>query len=257
MKSPLPTLLPALLSALAILLSNPLAADEAAVKRRLEQQLPNFQIDKVTPTPYPGLYEVFAGGALLYTDEQASYLIQGSLIDPKTRQNLSTERLRQLTTISFEQLPLELAIKIVKGDGRRRLAVFEDPDCPFCRQLEQELTKVDNVTLYIFLYPIESLHRGATAKSRKIWCAEDRTKAWQEAAQKGIVAENPGSCETPLEKIAAFGRRMRITGTPTLFFGDGNRVAGAMPAARVEQLLGGQDSAAPSAAPSAPEKPEK
>lgn len=250
MKQLWPTLMLATLAAPAFFASAPLLADEAAIKERIEQRLPTLKVDKVTKTAYPGLYEVFSGGTLLYADEQANYLIQGALIDTKTRQNVTNERLRQLTAIAFDQLPLDLAIKIVKGNGKRRLAVFEDPDCPYCRQLEQELSKVDNVTLYIFLYPIEQLHRGATEKSRKIWCAEDRAQAWLDATLKGLVANNPGSCDTPLEKLADLGRRLRVSGTPTLIFGDGNRVSGTMPAARLEQLLD------KSAAPSATESPK-
>lgn len=238
MKSYLPSLIAITIFELAVPGISIALADEAAVKAKVEQKLPQLTVDKVTPTPFPGLYEIFASGTLFYADEQVNYLIQGVLIDTKTRQNLSKERLSQLTTISFEQLPLDSAIKIVKGDGKRRMAVFEDPDCPYCRQLELDLAKVDNVTIYVFLYPIEQLHRGATEKSSKIWCAEDRNKAWQEAVLKGLVPDNPGKCETPLQKLANFGRRMRITGTPTLFFGNGERVSGAIPVARIEQLLG-------------------
>lgn len=236
MKSFLPSLIATTLFAMTE--TSIVLADETAVKEKIAQKLPNLTVDQVTPTPFPGLYEIFSGGSLFYADEQLNYLIQGTLFDTKTRQNLSKERLRQLTTITFEQLPLDLAIKIVKGDGKRRMAVFEDPDCPYCRQLEQNLAKVDNVTIYVFLYPIEQLHRGATEKSSKIWCAEDRGKAWQEAALKGQIPDNPGKCETPLQKLANFGRRLGITGTPTLFFGNGERVSGAIPAARIEQLLG-------------------
>lgn len=238
------------LVALAVIL--PARGDETAVRQRVEQRVPGLKIEHVTKTAYPGLYEVYAGGALIYVDEQVTYLIQGALIDGKTRQNVSNERMRQLTAITFDQLPHEQAIKIVKGDGQRRLAVFEDPDCPYCRLLERELEKLDNVTIYIFLYPIEQLHPGATEKSRKIWCAEDRAKAWQAAVQKGVVADNPGKCETPLDKLAELGRRLRISGTPTLIFSDGNRIAGTIPAANIDQLLGPSGKAA---APVAPEKP--
>jgi len=211
--------------------------DEAAVRALLARQLPNLQIDQVSATPYPDLYEVFAGGHLMYTDAQARYLIQGALIDLATRTNLSNDRLRQLTAVTFAELPLGNAIRIVKGDGSRRLAVFEDPDCPYCRLLEKELTKIDNLTLFVFLYPIEKLHRGATDKSRRIWCADDRAAAWQAAVLKGAVDDNPGTCETPLDEIAHFGRRVRINGTPTMFFADGNRVDGMIPAAQIERLL--------------------
>lgn len=253
MKLLIPPLAAAALLLMPLALPNPAQADEAAVRQRLGERLPNVKIDRLTPTPYPGLYEIYSSGVLLYTDEEVRYLLQGALIDAQTRQNLSNERLRELTAIDFDQLPLEHAIKIVKGDGTRRLAIFEDPDCPYCRQLENELDKVDNVTIHIFLYPIEQLHRGATEKSRKIWCAQDRAKAWLDAVRRGVVADNPGDCATPIEQLAEFGRRLRITGTPTLFFGDNNRVAGALPAPQIERLLGNPGAAA--AAPAPPPRP--
>ncbi|MCK2094404.1 DsbC family protein [Thauera aromatica] len=254
MKLPIPSLAAAAILLMPLALPAPAHADEAAVRQRLGERLPNVKIDQLSPTPYPGLYEIYSSGVLLYTDEEVRYLIQGALIDAKTRQNLSNERLRELTAIDFDQLPLEHSIKIVKGDGKRRLAIFEDPDCPYCRQLENELDKVDNVTLHIFLYPIEPLHRGATEKSRKIWCADDPAKAWEDAVRRGVIADNPGDCATPIEQLAELGRRLRIAGTPTLFFGDSKRVAGAIPAAQIEKLL---DNPAPAPSPSAEKPAEK
>lgn len=253
MKSPLHSLIPMFLLAAAGAAPLAFAADEGGnIKARVEQLFPEIKVEQVTPTPYPGLYEIFASGLLLYSDEKVSYLLQGTLIDGKNRQNVSAERLRQLTAITFDQLPLDLSIKVVKGSGKRRMAVFEDPDCPFCRQLEQELSKVDDVTIHVFLYPIEKLHRGATEKSRRIWCAKDQAKAWQEAVLSEAPVADPGDCETPLKKIADFSRRLRIEGTPTVFFADGKRIAGAMSAARVEQLLG---EATPEAPPEVSTRP--
>lgn len=250
MKPLIPPLAAAAILLMPLALPAPAQADEAAVRQRLGERLPNVKIDRLSPTPYPGLYEIYSSGVLLYTDEEVRYLLQGALIDAKTRQNLSNERLRELTAIDFDQLPFEHSIKIVKGDGKRRLAIFEDPDCPYCRQLENELDKVDNVTLHIFLYPIEQLHRGATEKSRKIWCADDPAKAWADAVRRGVIADNPGTCPTPIEQLAELGRRLRVTGTPTLFFGDSKRVAGAIPASQIERLLGN-----PEAATAPPQQP--
>lgn len=250
MKRPLSPLLPAGLLAASLLstLALPALADEAAVRARLTKQLAGLKVDKLTPTPYSGLYEVYSGGSLYYTDEQVSYLVKGALFDTKSGQNLSNERLRQLSAVKFDELPLDQSIAFVKGNGRRQLAVFEDPDCPFCRQLEHELDKLDDVTIHIFLYPLEQLHRGASEKARKIWCAEDRSRAWQDAVLRGVVAANPGTCDTPIDKLADLGRRLRISGTPTMIFADGSRSSGAMPAAQLEQLLA---KASPPAAPSA------
>ncbi|SMF30739.1 DsbC family protein [Pseudogulbenkiania subflava] len=219
-------------------LANGAWADEKSVKSLFEQRFPGAKAESVTKESLSGLYEIFVGGQVLYADEGVNYVIQGSLVNAKTRQNLTAERLKKLTEMPFDKLPFDQAIKIVKGNGTRKLAIFEDPDCPFCKQLETELRKVDDVTLYVFLYPLEQLHPGSTAKSMKIWCAPDRAKAWQGAMQGGIVPEGKGECDNPVEKLAEFGRSRRINGTPTLIFENGTRIAGAVPAERIEQLLG-------------------
>ncbi|EEG07755.1 DsbC family protein [Pseudogulbenkiania ferrooxidans] len=219
-------------------LANGAWADEKSVRSLFEQRFPGAKAESVTKEPLSGLYEIFMGGQVLYADEGVNYVIQGSLVNAKTRQNLTAERLKKLTEMPFDKLPFDQAIKIVKGNGSRKLAVFEDPDCPFCKQLETELRKVDDVTLYVFLYPLEQLHPGSTTKSMKIWCAPDRAKAWLGAMQDGTIPEGKGECDNPVAKLAEFGRSRRITGTPTMIFENGTRVAGAVPAGRIEQLLG-------------------
>ena len=212
-------------------------ADEASVKQTFLQRFPNSNIDSVAKTPIAGLYEVLSDGRIWYADEEVNYVIQGTLVEAKTRRNITSERLGKLTAVPFDTLPLDLAVKMVKGNGKRKLAIFEDPDCPFCKQVERELSKVSDVTVYVFLLPIEQLHPGATEKSKKIWCAPDRAKAWLDAVLNNVVPDAPATCETPLEKVAQLGKTLRISGTPTLFFADGNRVAGAMPAAQLESRL--------------------
>ncbi|MDC7705461.1 DsbC family protein [Vogesella indigofera] len=224
-------LITALLSALAV-------ADEQSVKRSFEERFPGAEVASVKKEALTGLYEVYAVGQLFYVDEKVSYAIQGNLINTQTRQSLSAERMKVLSEISFNKLPFEQAIKIVRGNGKRQLAVFEDPDCPFCKQLERELQKVNDVTIHVFLYPIEQLHPGATLKSRKIWCAPDRAKAWLASVHDNTVPEGSGECDTPITNLAKLARTHRITGTPTLIFANNERVAGAIPAARIEQLLG-------------------
>lgn len=224
-------LLTAMLSALAM-------ADEQSVKRSFEERFPGAEVASVKKEALTGLYEVYAVGQLFYVDEKVSYAIQGNLINAQTRQSLSAERMKVLSEISFNKLPFEQAIKIVKGNGKRQVAVFEDPDCPFCKQLERELQKVNDVTIHVFLYPLEQLHPGATLKSRKIWCAPDRAKAWLAAVNDNTLPEGNGECDTPIANLAKLARAHRITGTPTLIFANNERVAGAIPAARIEQLLG-------------------
>ena len=168
-------------------------ADEAGVKKAVEAAYPKFKVEKVTKTPYAGLYEVFMGGQIIYTDEKMSFLIaEGHLVDPKTKKDLTSERLDELTKVDFSTLPLNQAIKVVKGNGSRKLVVFSDVDCPFCKRLERnELTNITDVTIYTFLYPIEQLHPDAASKSKLIWCAKDRVKAWEDWILRDQLPTSP------------------------------------------------------------------
>src|SRR5574343_270426 len=155
-------------------------ADEASLKKAIEATYPNLKVQKITKTTYAGLYEVLLGEALIYTDDKFSFLIaEGRLIDPKTRKNVTGERMEELTKVDFGSLPLNQSIKVVKGNGSRKLVVFSDPDCPYCKQLEQQgLIGLNDVTIYTFLYPLQDLHPDAANQAKAIWCAPDRTRAW-------------------------------------------------------------------------------
>ena len=211
---------------------------EATVKKNLLQRLPNLgQIDEVTRTPMPGLYEVRVGTDLFYADAEGNYLIQGQMLDTRSKRNLTEERIDKLTAIDFADLPLKDAITIVHGNGKRKLAVFEDPNCGYCKRFERDMQKVDNVTVYLFLYPI--LGPDSAEKSRNIWCAKDKGKAWTEWMLREQVPAR-AECDTgALARNVEFGRKYKITGTPTLVFADGSRVPGAIPAAQIEKLLAG------------------
>ena len=214
-------------------------ADEASLKKAIEVAYPKFKVESVVKTPYAGLYEVFMGGQIVYTDEKLTFLIaEGRLVDPKTKKDVTGERLDELTKVDFSSLPLDQAIKTVKGNGSRKLVVFSDVDCPFCKRLEQnELTNIDNVTIYTFLYPIESLHPDAAAKSKLIWCANNRAKAWQDWNFNNKLPANTGNCEVPLERIGELARKVGVTSTPTLIFSDGKRMLGAQPYKEIEKGL--------------------
>ncbi|MCC6534953.1 MAG: DsbC family protein [Burkholderiales bacterium] len=218
------------------LAGGPALADEKEVIKRVRERFPQSLVENVFATPYPGLYEVLMDNKLFYTDEQVSYILVGNLIDVKTSLNLTQQRLRKLTAIDWKALPLELAIKKVKGDGSRRLAVFSDPMCPHCITQEKELAKVTNVTIYTFMYPIERLHKGATERSRGVWCSPDRAKAWDALL---LDRSDPKSkpCADPLKKIEALGAQLKIDVTPTLIFGDGTVVSGGLLAQQVEKHL--------------------
>jgi thiol:disulfide interchange protein DsbC len=214
-------------------------ADEASVKKAVEAAYPKFKVDSVVKTPYAGLYEVFLGGQIVYTDEKLTFLIaEGRIVDPKTKKDVTGERLEELTKIDFNSLPLDQAIKVVKGNGSRKLVVFSDVDCPFCKRLEQnELTNIDNVTIYTFLYPLQQLHPDAAAKSKSIWCAPNRVKAWNDWIFNNQLPKVSANCDVPLEKVGELARKAGVVSTPTLIFSDGRKMMGAQPYKEIEKYL--------------------
>jgi thiol:disulfide interchange protein DsbC len=212
-------------------------SQEAVIRKNLAERLPQLpEIDEVTKSPIAGLYEVRVNGTeIYYTDEQANYLVQGNLIDTKQKRNLTEERIEKLTAINFDTLPIKDAFTIVRGTGKRKLAVFEDPNCGYCKRFEKDLQKVSNVTIYMFLYPI--LSPDSTEKSKAIWCAKDKGKAWQDWMLLD-VAPTVAICDTSaITRNVELGRKFKIQGTPTLVFADGSRVPGAIDAKQVEKRL--------------------
>lgn len=211
-------------------------ADEAEIRKTMEAKL-GTKVDSVAKSGYLGLYEVYADGTIFYTDEKVSAIVVGGqLVDAKSMKNVTDERMRKLTAIRFGDLPLDRAIKQVRGDGKRVLASFEDPNCGYCKRLAKEMLKLDNVTVYTFLLPI--LSEDSVRKSRQIWCSSDRAKAWNDWMIDGKAPAGREDCDTSaITKNQDFGRKLNISGTPTLFFGDGERIPGAVPLARIEQKL--------------------
>jgi thiol:disulfide interchange protein DsbC len=211
-------------------------AQEAAIRKNLAERLPMLQkIDEISKTPMTGLFEIRVGSDLFYTDAEGNFLIQGHLIDTKLQRNLTEERLEKLNAIEFAALPVKDAFTIIRGNGKRKMAVFEDPNCGYCKRFERDLQKVDNVTIHMFLYPI--LGPDSTDKSRNIWCAKDKAKAWQDFMVRDLPTPT-ASCDTAaLARNLEFGKKHKITGTPTLVFTDGTRVPGAIGAPQVEKLL--------------------
>ena len=216
-------------------------AQEAAIRKNLAERVPQLQnIDEVTKSPFPGLYEIRINGTeILYTDAEGNYLLQGALIDTKSRRNLTEERVEKLTAVAFDSLPLKDAFTLVRGNGKRKLAVFEDPNCGYCKRFERDLQNVDNVTVYMFLYPI--LSQDSADKSRNIWCSKDKAKAWTDWMVRDQTPANANAnCDaTVLARNVEFGKKHKITGTPTLIFADGSRVPGAINAQQVEKFLTG------------------
>ena len=212
-------------------------AQEAVIRKNLTERLPNLpKIDEVSKAPMAGLYELRVNETeIFYTDAEGNFLIQGSLIDTKAKRNLTEERVEKLSAIEFDALPLKDAFTVVRGNGKRRMAVFEDPNCGYCKRFERDMQKVSDVTVYMFLYPI--LSPDSTDKSKNIWCTKDRAKAWQDMMVRDQSIPK-GSCDTSaIDRNLAFGKKHKITGTPTIFFADGARVPGAIGAPQVEKQL--------------------
>ena len=215
------------------------SAQEAAIRKALAERIPNLpKIDEISKSPIPGLYEVrFGGTEIIYADAEGKYILQGSLVELKTMSNLTEARIDKLTAVDFASLPLKDALVVKQGSGARRMAVFVDPNCGYCKRFERDLATVKDVTVYTFLMPI--LGPDSTVKSRDIWCSKDAAKTWRSWMIDGVVpSKGLEKCDSAaVERNVEFGRKFRINGTPALVFEDGTRKPGALPAAEVEKLL--------------------
>jgi len=228
------------IAALALLAASAAIAQEAAIRKALAERIPKMPvIDEVTRTPIPGLWEVRYGGTeILYSDDKGDFImVGGALVDTKTRVDLTEQRIEKLTAIDFAKLPLKDALTIRQGSGARRIAVFVDPNCGYCRRFERDLTTIKDVTIHTFLLPI--LGADSAAKSRDIWCAKDGAQAWRKWMLDGVPAAAAGAkCDTAaIDRNLELGRRHRITGTPAIVFEDGSRKPGALPPDMLEKLI--------------------
>ncbi|MEI6547254.1 MAG: DsbC family protein [Burkholderiales bacterium] len=213
--------------------TDPAPQIKAAVETWLQGR---YKVENMRRSPVAGIWEVQVNTDLIYVDEKAMHaFVEGQLIDLKTSRNLTQERVDELTAIQFKDLPLAIAIKQVNGKGTRRIAVFEDPNCGYCRSLRKDLVNVPDVTIYTFTLPI--LSADSELKVRQAWCAPDKSKAWNDLMISGKVPDNKGACTTPVDKLTELGRKLKITGTPTIFFNNGKRVPGGIPADRLAKLL--------------------
>ena len=223
-------------------------ADDAAIRRALEAKLNGVKVEGIQPAPVAGLFEVrfksADGVRVVYTDANGNYVIQGNIFDLSSGRDLTEERLRKLSAIKFETLPLEQAVKIQRGNGKRVFAMFSDPYCPACKQFEQALQQVDDVTIYVFMYPV--IRPELAAQSKAVWCAPDRSAAWLDLALRGKRNAGVASCEGPVDKNLELGRGLGVNSTPTLYLANGERISGGLPAADLKDLLDQVAGAAPS-----------
>ena len=198
-------------------------SDEKELQEKINQSYPDLVIKSIQKTDFNNLYEVLISGPIIYTNE--------------TKIDLTSDRLDELTRVNFLRLPFDKAIKVVRGNGERKVAVFSDVDCPFCKKLEKEgLSELDNITIYTFLFPL-AIHPKAEIRSKKIWCAEDKEKAWNDYMLRNIMANNKGNCKTPIEDILVLGRELGISSTPTIIFSSGKKIPGAIPLKEIEKHI--------------------
>jgi thiol:disulfide interchange protein DsbC len=236
----MPRLLHQLALAAALLFAGTAAANETAIRKALEPKLGSARIEGVQPAPMPGLWEVRVrtaadGVQLVYTDANGGYLIQGNLHDLRANRNLTEDRMRRLNAIKVESLPLDQAVKIQRGDGRRMLVMFSDPYCPYCQKFEETLLKVDDITVYVFMYPV--IRPQNADHSKAVWCSPDRAKAWLDLALQHKRPAAAATCDNPVEKNLDLGRSLRVNSTPTLIFANGEKVSGGMSGPDLVKLL--------------------
>jgi thiol:disulfide interchange protein DsbC len=225
-----------------LLAATSVCANEAKIRKAVEAKLSSgAKIEGIQPAPVAGLFEVRIrdeeGVQVIYTDATGTHIIVGRIIEARTDRNLTAERMRKLNAVKFESLPLDQAVKIQRGNGKRVLAMFSDPYCPACRQFERALAQVDDITIYVFMYPV--IRPENADHSRAVWCSPDRAKAWLElaAAPRPKVPEANASCPNPVDKLLETGRKLGVNSTPTLFLANGERLTGGLAAADLKALL--------------------
>ena len=214
-------------------------AGEQAIRQVIAAKLPDARIVDVKKLDYAGLYEVTVqrpeGFAVLYTDESASVILSGSLIDTRTDRNLTEERIRKLSAIDWNTLPFKWAVTTKRGSGRREIAVFADPNCSYCRRFEANLAKLDDVTVHIFLYPV--ITPESVAQTKAVWCSRDRARAWNDLMLRNVQPTAKPDCENPIDELVTLGRRLGANATPTWFLRTGERYSGAMTLTDLVPLL--------------------
>ncbi len=215
-------------------------ADEAAVRRMVQDKLrASGSIESIQRAPWGALYEVVVRGPeglqIFYADEEARVILTGQAIEARTGRNLSEERLQKLSAIKWESLPFDSAVTTIRGSGRRKIAVFSDPNCPYCKRFEKDLAGLDDITVHIFLYPV--IKPESVVLTKSVWCSKDRAKAWSDLMLRDVAPAAKPDCDTPVEKLVALGRKLGANSTPTWFIETGERYSGAMPLDDVRRLL--------------------
>jgi thiol:disulfide interchange protein DsbC len=228
-------LLAAIISA-ATFAQAPVDPNVAAIAAKLKQLYPKTTFNSISQTPVPGVYEVVMGRNVAYVDEGGRYFLFGHLYDMQLQQDLTEGKAAAASSIDFGALPKQDAIVTVKGNGSRKIAVFSDPDCPYCKKFEETLAKMNDVTIYTFLFPIDSLHPQARLKSVGVWCAPDRSRAWEDLMLRGKVPN--GECENPVQRNIELAAKLGINGTPTIVLASGRLIPGAVSYEQLNSMIG-------------------
>jgi thiol:disulfide interchange protein DsbC len=203
------------------------------IKADLQKKIPEAPVDSLRKIPYGGLYEAIIGGEIFYTNDKTEFVVLGSIVDLKTNENITEARTRQLSVVKWDTLPLDQAIKITRGNGSRKIAIFEDPNCGYCKRFERDLQGLTDITIYVMLYPI--LSPDSMEKSKAIWCSANPGKVWLDHMVRDAAITGDTKCTTPIDKNLALGQAKRVRGTPTIIFENGDRIPGAIPVADVEK----------------------
>ena len=227
--------IPATIAVAAGLFMSSVSANPDVIRKEIQKKYPNVTVQSVLPTAFPGVWEIFTGTELFYSDDRASYIMLGRMIDVATQADISTPRLTILTAIKFDDLPLNLAMKTVNGKGTRKLAVFSDPNCGYCKRFEADLTTLTDTTVYTFLYPV--LAADSATKAKQVWCAADRVKTWQDWMLRGVALPKGDKCDNPIDKVTALGQRLNLKAVPVSYFADGTKLEGAVPKATLESRI--------------------
>lgn len=223
------------------LMSSSHAQDMEKIKKNIEAKMGGAKIEALTKTPYAGLFEAISEGDVFYVSADGETAFFGNIIDLKTERNITAERGKEIAAAGFAKLPLEAAIKTVRGNGARKVAVFTDPDCPYCKMLEKELIDINNVTVYTYLFPLDQLHPDARNKSKAIWCSADKSKTWLDFMLKNVALKDaPANCEVPFAKIEELGKKYKVRGTPLVLFASGEKVPGSVKKETLEKMLGAE-----------------
>ncbi|WP_414630584.1 DsbC family protein [Acinetobacter sp. UBA801] len=209
-------------------------ADVATVSKNVKQQHPQLKLDNIQATEMKGIYSASMDGQVVYLNEDAQHILAGSMIRLKDQHNLTKDLLIQQNSVDWKKLPLQDAIKNVRGTGKRQIAIFSDPNCPYCKQLEAELKKLDNITIYTFILPLKA---QSVAPSKQVYCEKNPALAWENLITKAQLPTSQTSCANPVERNMALAHRLGVNGTPAIIFSNGFKVMGAYPAAQIEQIF--------------------